>query len=401
MDVTAAVRRARREVFSYTVPNLPEGARRRLVPEKFAWGREDELEIAVPGNGDARVVIAPANHAAQGYYWAHAASELPGVSVVNLRFLPRSQKVFGPSDFSVDYRVGVASSRWARRQLRALSENATHVLLEASKPLLGGLSGDDLARDVELLQSAGLKVGFISHGSDVRIPSVHSELSPHSPFRGQLSGRNLTLETRARTNNALLDAAGLPEFVSTPDLLLYRPDARLLPVLAANADLLTQSSTTLGSRKPVVLHFPSSQPALKATGTIDSVLSRLQDEGVIEYRGGRRYAHREIPQAIAGADVVVNQMGLGPYGVAETEAMLAGKLVISDVWDCVRSQVFRETGRSLPILQADPGTLENVVREVAAQPEKYAELAADGPSFVRSLHTGERVRDSLASFLLA
>lgn len=199
-------------------------------------------------------------------------------------------------------------------------------------------------------------------------------------------------------NAALAAKAGVPVFVSTPDLLQWVPEATWCPVVVDPARwrvaAVTKSSPTL----PVVAHAPSHK-WLKGTALIEPMLRRLSAEGVIEYRQIIGVPHALMPAFYADADIVLDQFVLGIYGVAACEAMASGRLVMSHVDADTRTQVREMTGLELPVHEATVDSLETELRLAAAQPDAFEALRTAGPAFVESVHDGRRSAAALAPFL--
>ena len=272
----------------------------------------------------------------------------------------------------------------------------THVLLE-SGITLGGDSITPLAvaEQVARFEKSGLVVGMLLHGSEVRDPDRHLQLHPTtSLFATADPGFVDTLRGRVRTTAALVEWLGVPTFVSTLDLLDYVPDATWLPV-TVDVDALASSAPVLERARPVVLHAPSNS-ALKGSAVIDPVLARLDDEGAIRYLRASNLAHDELLAAIASADIVVDQLGLGLYGVLACEAMGSGRLVVAEVGDRIRA---RMAPTPVPILEITASSFENVLRSALADPSAGRALASAGPAFVREFHDGRAAAAALEGFL--
>lgn len=394
------IQSARREVAARVLPSLPAPLRSRLVDPKYDWSRADLVNVATAPPGEKRLLIAPANYGVQGFYWARAAESLPGVSAVNMRFLGDDAVVKGPSDFTVPRKVAQSSHLWGRNQLEAITaqDGFTHVLIEAELPILGGLYREGLRQEISALLDAGVKVGTVAHGTDVRLPSLHRDLEPFSPFTAAYPGLD-ALEKKVQRNHDLLDELELPEFVSTPDLLQFRPNAKWLPTVSDPEKWTALKPPQIGARKPVVLHFPSARPKLKGTGHIDRALTQLDEEGIIEYLRADRIPFSEVPSLIERSDVVVNQVGMGLYAMVAIEAMMAGRIVVSQVWDSVRETILEETGMDVPIVEANPSTLYDVVKDIARHPERYAHLGPAGQAFATQVHTKQSAAGVLSTFL--
>lgn len=391
--------KARRTVGEWVLPALPKKLRERIISPQYSWNHIDMLPVARVKKSRVGLLIAPANFASQAFYWARAAETLPGVSARNLVFGYNEAGVHRKPDVAVKQSVGWYSRIWARRQRRQIFRNFTHVIYEAERPILSSLYGTDILAEVKDLQDHGIKIAMLSHGSDTRTPSEHVRTHSHSPFQGDLDGLTAALERNTATNRAVLDALEVPKFVSTPDLLNYVPDAQWIPTLTDPAKWTALPPTRLGERKLVVLHVPS-RSALKGTRYVRKAMERLQDEGLIDYIEAEKVPYEEMPDLVAKADLVVDQLSMGLYGVASVEAMLAGRLVVAEAGDYIRSHIRKETGWDLPIIEANPDTIYEVVKEVAKTPENYQQRAVDGRRFAEEVHSDRYAAQVLSGFLL-
>jgi len=276
----------------------------------------------------------------------------------------------------------------------------THALLEAGRPLLGGLVGRDFTGDAELLGRAGVRVGLVLHGSEARDPRRHRARSEFSPFADPREPLTKALQVKV---DALLPrvhafaagegGAGGPVFVSTPDQLDDVPEAQWLPVVVDTARW-TPADDTLTRPVPLFVHAPS-HPQLKGTATVQAVLQPLADRGIIEFRLVTGLPPDEAAQLIAAADVVVDQLLLGLYGVLGCEAMARGRLVLGHLGDTLRDRV----DRTVPIVEVTPGTLAETVERVLDDRVWAREEARKGPAFVDAVHDGRRSAAALARFL--
>lgn len=359
--------------------------------------RDDEVPALPPAsNAPVRLVIAPANTAGQGYEWARAAeSHLPGVAAVAMRGIgddPYQPKV----DLLAPVAVYKRSARWHAAFENYLSQQ-THVIWESGLPVLGGMHGADVEREIALLADRGVRGALLFHGSDIRPPSRHAALSVWSPFRDPRRASR-SLEDDASLNAELAIKTGVPVFVSTPDLVQWIPEATWCPVVVDPALWSAAAPPRPMNATPVVAHAPS-QTWMKGTDRIEPMLRRLHQEGVIEYRRIIDIPHASMPSFYAGADIVLDQFLLGSYGVAACEAMAAGRLVVSHVDEPTRSQVREQTGLDLPIHEATVESLETELRRVVADPEAFESLRAAGPVFVDHVHDGRHSAAAMAAFL--
>jgi hypothetical protein len=239
-------------------------------------------------------------------------------------------------------------------------------------------------------------VGLISHGSDLRDPDRHAAIDEWSPFRDGTWSREPEYRALTAKHRALLASTGAPLFVSTPELLLDWPST-LLPLVVEQARWATDAPVLIEPR-PRVVHVPSS-PYVKGTPLIEPTMTRLHDQGLVDYRQLQGVPHAEMPGVIGASDIVLEQFRTGTYSVAAVEALAAGRLVIVHLHEQVRQAVRDLAGTEIPIVSATPATLEAVLRDVVARPEHYRAIAAQGPAFAAAVHDGRLSATALAGFL--
>lgn len=398
-----------------------------LVPHLEPDGADDRGA----GDGDhgaagARLLIGPRNTAGQGHRWAQAAQRwLPGVQARSLTAArPRAGAGFA-------HETDILVPPWlqdfgAPAIARRVAEEFTHVLLESGRSVLGGFHSP--VRGTSEYSARGLTAAIVLHGSEIRDPARHAEQYPASPFAEPDPEWDVLAGIAAGTRR-MLAAAGVPVFVSTPDLLDFAPRATWLPV-SVDADHLERVAADapppLGRSRPVVVHAPSNA-RLKGTAVVDPVLRALDAAGRIVYRRLDGVPHAQMSGAIASADVVVDQIALGSFGVLAAEAMASRRLVVAHVADHVR-QRYADAGplgapaagpsaedsesgqvtsqgriasqdQVVPIVEAMPSTFADVMETILADPEHHAGLAESGPAFVRRFHDGRAAAAALAGFL--
>lgn len=361
------------------------------IPGRLAALRYGRPQSGTPvtafAPAERRVLIAPVNYSGQGRAWAAALEATnPSISARNM-----AVEVPGGFAFAADLIVPVAVYQndrdWQRRQFEAVATSATHVLVEAQEPPFGRLWGRRTDTQVAALVARGVDVAFMAHGTDVRLPSRHIARSRWSHYADP-SVYVPRLEQLARHNRALLDRAGRPVFVSTPDLLADVSEAQWCPVVVDPQRWANPSQVGARAAGPLrVAHAPS-VASTKGTALIAPVLSKLEALGVIEYRQITGIPSAQMPEVYWNADVVLDQFRVGSYGVGACEAMAAGCVVVGHVMDDVRDIVGDTTGQRLPVVEATPDTLEAVLRALAEDGESLRNSRSAGIGFVRQVHDG-------------
>ncbi len=345
----------------------------------------------------AALAVGPANYADQAHRWAHAVRAHTPHDAWSFTFGEGSPT--GTFQFEADRFIGSGTryTAWGRAaRADAALAGATHVALDGFERLYGWPRLGSTKRDARRLRRRGLQVALVAHGSDVRDPAHHRERNRHSYFAAAEPLYLRRLTSVASRNRALAQRSGLPVFVSTPDLLWDLPDATWLP-LSIDLDAWTNELPVLEGTRPRVVHLPSRRnPPTKGTHKITPVMQRLAAEGIIDYAEPEQVAHAQMPGIIGTADVVIDQISGDAYGAAAVEAMAAGRLVLAGVHG-TRAKMPEPP----PILDVDPTTLGDVVRDIAAHPEAYRPRALEGPAFVRRWHGGAASAAALMPFLMS
>ena len=360
----------------------PDSKIGRLASRALGGRRTPPEPTEVP-RASIRVYIGPTNYAGQAWQWARALERTsPDTSARNMALeIPGT---FGfPADRSVPVPIQNISTAWQRAEFDAVVR-FTHVLVEAERSLFGPLFSRDLTVERRELEARGVSVAYLAHGTDVRSGELHRSLTEWSPYRdGSLDER---LEREADRNRRFLQNSGRPIFVSTPDLLLDVPTAAWCPLVVDPAPWLTDRAIG-ATQRPVVVHLPS-HSGIKGSELIEPAMRALSERSTIDYLRIENVDSLAMPSHIGAADIVLDQFKLGSYGAAAVEAMAAGRVVVGHVVDAVRAHVFNATGFNLPVVEATPATIYDVVEALVADRSRMREIGAAGEQFATAVHDG-------------
>lgn len=341
------------------------------------------------------LAIGPINTAGQAYQWCEAVRRELLIDAVSFAGTRRSTRRLDGRAHRRILHHAVRPKLIRRREVESLLRGRTHVLSESLLPLLGDARSGALADELPGLKRQGLTVGVVFHGSDVRDPARHMANLPYSFFRLGSEAWRAALGAAARRRREAVEVMGIAAHVSTPDLLLDLPGATWIP-LVVDPEVWATVRPALETRTPVVLHVPSQRtPAIKGTSFIDPVLQDLDRQGRVHYWSPASIRHGDMPTLVGRADIVVEQILAGSYGVTAVEAMAAGRLVIGNVGPRTRAIMSEDP----PIVDATPETLEAVMDRVLERRDEFAALAANGPDYVRRVHGGELAARALTPFL--
>lgn len=340
--------------------------------------------------------IGAVNAAGQAWAWAKALErEIPGTATFVLA-VDRDGSYTFPADEVVPFSVFRENQRWSAAFRDTISATWTHALLEAGRSIIGRRYGADFVTDAAALRAQGIRVGLVLHGSEIRDPRANATRTPYSPFADP--GDELTARLQVERDQLapkiaeFIEAQHGPVFVSTPDLLADVPGAVWLP-LAVEVERWAAEPTAFDAEIPVVLHAPS-RARLKGSDAADVVCERLADAGLIAYRRLGGQDATSMPDQVRGADIVIDQLAIGMHGVAAVEGMASGRVVLAHITDENRALL-----PDCPVIEANPETLEDVLRGLLADREAGRRAARAGQEYVREVHDGRRSVAVLAEHL--
>lgn len=346
---------------------------------------------------DPLVGIGPANMAGQAWAWAKALErELPGTRTEVL-MVDRGSPLIFPADELVSTARYGRDLQWQHSTRDRILSTWTHALIEAGRPLMGSLHGPTFAADARLMEQAGVTVGLVFHGSELRDPRRHAAAHRWSPFHDTNDEWVQKVQATVDLLRPDIDAFSGVCLVSTPDLIDELPQAHWLPVVV-DCEVWTPRSERPERDVPVVIHTPS-RAAIKGSAFVDDALAPLVAEGLVEYRRIEGIPPEQMPAVLGDADIVLDQFAIASYGVLACQAMATGTAVVGHVSAEVRSAVQAATGQTLPIVEAAPDALEQTLRQLVAEPELRQAAARSGPAFIRSVHDGKRSALILAEVL--
>jgi hypothetical protein len=172
-------------------------------------------------------------------------------------------------------------------------------------------------------------------------------------------------------------------FYLNPDLRQWLPGAQFRPY--ASVDPRSVTPRPLPQRNEIVVGHAPSDRAIKGTDAVIAAVTALRDEGIpIRLDLIENVDHSEVIARIGGADLVVDQLNQGWYGVFAVEAMALGRPVLCYIKD--EDPGDNPFGAELPIVRTTAQTLTDDLRGLARDRARQVELGSRGRSFVERHH---------------
>jgi glycosyltransferase involved in cell wall biosynthesis len=196
-------------------------------------------------------------------------------------------------------------------------------------------------------------------------------------------------DIRGKTPEQLRYARGADaRIVGSYDALRWVPDARVVP---PGLDLSEYTPAPREDRsRPVVVHAPSSRRR-KGTEHVVAACEGLDVE--LDIVEGLR--HDEARGRYERADIVVDQLNAGWYGIFALEAMALGKPVLSYLRPEAVQETERALGLDVPIVPVTKETLRERIAELAESPERRRQVGAASRAYVERVHDADKGADRL------
>jgi len=187
--------------------------------------------------------------------------------------------------------------------------------------------------DLPLYHALGRRVVFHYHGCDVRDRAL---MLAHQPRATCSECDPFCNPDRQKRVRASAERFADRELVSTPDLLASAPRAEHLPVALDLADY--RFAPRRGPVKRVV-HAPTNR-LIKGTRYVEAAFEVLRPRFPgVRFDVVEGLPWRELMTILADADVVVDQLFMGWYGMVAVEAMALGKPVLCFIRDDFESRL--------------------------------------------------------------
>jgi len=312
-----------------------------------------------------------------------------GQSAAGLRAAGASARVFAPLHplrYQPDPDIVAPSGRVVYLRAAATAALASDVV-----HFHYGLSFVAGHLDVRLLRAAGRRVVVEFHGSEIRRPALERE---RNPFYVQLQGEDdETAEALLRTWTALTDGHAI---ISDPALARFAEPyfAHIHSVpLRIDCSLLEPAPPRAGAQTGALraVHSPSDLPG-KGTRHVRAAVERLRAGGApLDYVEVHGMAQAEARAVYASADLVIDQLCSGSHGVFAIEAMAMAKPVISYIGETSRAAYPQD----LPVINADPTTIEAVLGEWIEPSAPRHERGLAGRAYVERVHDARAVAPRL------
>jgi len=241
--------------------------------------------------------------------------------------------------------------------------------------------------DVPWLVHMGKKVFFYFHGCDIRDEKMIIMKYPTSSCANcfpKLCNANRQYAKK------IAEKYGRINFVSTPDLLEFVDRSILLPQVI-DFDLINQildePRPARNHTKLIVAHAPTNR-AIKGTNFIIDAVNHLKEKGLdIDLLLLENLSHENLLRNLKNADIAIDQLLIGAYGVFAAEAMAMGIPTMVNI----RDDLWDKYPYPPPVINANPITIETTLEMIYNNRQDLEKYRFTGQTYAYRVHHPVRV----------
>ena len=176
--------------------------------------------------------------------------------------------------------------------------------------------------------------------------------------------------------------------IGSYDAARWVPDAHVIP---PGVDLSQIEPVPPPDReRPLVVHAPSSR---RRKGTEDVIAACAQLPVDLEIVEGLR--HEEAFDRYRAADIVVDQLNAGWYGVFAIEVMALGKPVVAFLHEEAVRRTEEAFGVAVPVVSATKDSLVERLRPLVEDTHERRRIGAASRAYIERVHDADAVADRL------
>lgn len=185
---------------------------------------------------------------------------------------------------------------------------------------------------------------------------------------------------------------GDAHLVTTPDLKEFAPGAQHMPFFSP-AGMAASVPPADPNHEFRIVHA-TNHPGIEGTRHIRAAVASLRAKGFriqLQFFQGAR--HKDVLDALAGADLAIGKMKMGYYANAQIESMAAGVPTVTYVRPEFLTPGLEQSG----FIFATLDTLESVLAHYLSNPAALAAKRAAARSSILALHDNENVSRQYAA----
>lgn len=244
---------------------------------------------------------------------------------------------------------------------------------------------DDFS-DLAQLKKHRKKAVMHHWGNDVRFHEQARERNKYV-YTGD-SPENEVMDKKLTAISAIVKDAIVQDYEVYDYIKDYYERVHVLPI-AVNLDHIPYVEEA-ENKVPLLIHAPTN-PLFKGTAHFEKAIEQLKERYEFNYVRIEQLNHEKALQMYQKADIILDQILCGSYGLFSVEAMAMGKPVVT----YVRDDLLPTFPEIPPIVNANPDTLYDKIELLIKYPEVRKAYGKQGRRYVEAYHSSAVVTKQL------
>ncbi|PIR33695.1 MAG: hypothetical protein COV36_02210 [Alphaproteobacteria bacterium CG11_big_fil_rev_8_21_14_0_20_44_7] len=247
--------------------------------------------------------------------------------------------------------------------------------------------GFPYAMDLLFLRLLGKKIYVHFRGSEIRLEHILRENNPYQwldePGKNYLQ---IPDEKKILWRDFLYEICD-GTFATDAEVMESSPQSKIVERVIKPKEY---PHIGLGDmEKPLIVHAPTSRN-LKGTEHIIKALEKLTDNGYkFDFKLVQNLPHEKAKELYASADIILDQIRVGWYGITALEAMAMGKIAV-----CYVKEEY-DPKHKIPLVSANLDNIYDNVKHILDNKDYYRKIAAKGRKFVEENHAPQIIAKQL------
>lgn len=235
--------------------------------------------------------------------------------------------------------------------------------------------------DLPILKKFKKKFFMEFHGSDIRYQLYRKQSDGWRDWK--MPESNARIKKQIKKIFYYTDTIILHDEELRKHLVGYRGNVVYVP-LRVDVSKFEPNYPSVNCKKPVVVHAPTNREA-KGSKYIIQAVEELKKEYEFEFLLVENKTQSEAFEEYKKADIIIDQLRAGTYGVFAIEAMALGKPVIS----YISKNMIEQFPEELPIISASIDTIKERLEELLRDAELRNSLGMRGREYAENYHNYE------------
>lgn len=239
-------------------------------------------------------------------------------------------------------------------------------------------------------------------GSDIRMPKTELALNPFFKYAYYDDGYEYKNESKNDANSLVhyLSVLNYGFIVWDTEQFIDRKitgKVGIVPHASANKPQNNLITSPAANKKLLIIHSPTA-PVAKGTQFVLKAIEKLKEKNIsFEFKLLKDLPNEEYQRLMTEADIYIDQLIWGAYGVAAQQALQMGKVTVA----YISSERLKLYGDKLPVQNATICNLAAVLEKLIADSGLRKQISMESVSYYQNVHQPDNVaKKMLAAYKL-